>query len=93
MKEKLFKFRINNIEYGALMAGDLLAIEQLIGPYEVVKTRRTLLGLDRIIWVRKEETTDKKIVDEIKKVFEDKMFPEDREEYIYEIMKRYGKLN
>ena len=59
MKEKLFKFRINNIQYGALMAGDLLAIERLLGPYEIVKTRRTLMGLDRIIWVRKKDSTVK----------------------------------
>ena len=59
MKDKLFKFRINNIQYGALMACDLHAIEQLLGPYEVVKTRRTLMGLDRIVWVRKKDSTVK----------------------------------
>ena len=59
MKEKLFKFKINDVQYGSLMEYDLLAIERLLGPYEVVKTRRTLMGLDRIIWVRKKDSTVK----------------------------------
>lgn len=44
-------------------------------------------------WYKTQDDTNKKIVDEIKKVFENNMFPEDREDYVYEIMKRYGKLD
>lgn len=93
MKEKLFKFKVSNVQYALCMRGELNAIKDLIGDYEVVKTRQCLMPTDRIIWCKKKDDTNQKIVDEIKKVFDNPAFPEDREEYISEIMKRYGKLD
>lgn len=93
MKEKLFKFKVSNLDHDLLLRDELDAIKKLIGDYEVVKTRNCPMGFDMKIWCRKKDDTDKKIVEEIKKVFDNPAFPEDREEYIYEIMKRYGKLD
>ena len=92
MKEKLFKFKVSSIQYGELLRDELAAIKFIIGDYEIVKKRDCPMGFDMKIWCRKKDDTNQKIVDEIKKVFDNPAFPEDREEYIYEIMKRYGKL-
>lgn len=59
MKDKLFKFKINDVQYGGLMEYDLDAIKRLIGPFEIVKTRRTLLFGNRLVWVRKKSSTVK----------------------------------
>lgn len=93
MKDKLFKFKVSDIEYDALLRDELTAIKRMIGDYEIVKTRRCFMPTNRIVWCKKKDDTNQKIVDEIKKVFDNPAFPEDREEYIYEIMKRYGKLD
>lgn len=44
-------------------------------------------------WYKTQDNANQKIVDEIKKVFETPGFPEDREDDVYEIMKKYGKLD
>lgn len=93
MKEKLFKFKVSSVQYGELLREELDAIKNFIGDYEIVKKRYCPLKFDMIIWCRKKDDTDKKVIEEIKKVFDNPAFPEDREEYIYEIMKRYGKLD
>lgn len=93
MKDKLFKFKVSSVQYGELLHEELAAIKNFIGDYEIVKFRNCPLGFDMKIWCKKKEDTDKKVVEEIKKVFDNPAFPEDREEYIYEIMKRYGKLD
>lgn len=93
MKEKLFKFKVSSLQYDALLNDELDAIKKIIGDYEIVKTRNCPMGFDMKVWCRKKDDTNKKVVDEIKKVFDNPAFPEDREEYIYEIMKRYGKLD
>lgn len=93
MKDKLFKFKVSNVQYELLLRNELNAIKQMIGEYEVVKKRRCIMPTEIIIWCKKKDDTNKKIVDEIKKVFDSPAFPEDKEEYIYEIMKRYGKID
>lgn len=93
MKDKLFKFKVSSLQYDALLNDELDAIKKIIGDYEIVKTRNCPMGFDMKVWCKKKDDTNKKVVDEIKKVFDNPAFPEDREEYIYEIMKRYGKLD
>ena len=93
MKDKLFKFKVSSVQYGELLREELAAIKNFIGDYEIVKFRNCPMGFDMKIWCKKKEDTDKKVVEEIKKVFDNPAFPEDREEYIYEIMKRYRKLD
>lgn len=93
MKDKLFKFKVSNVQYECMLSDELNAIKQMIGDFDVVRKRRCLIPTDMIIWCKKKEDTNKRVVDEIKKVFDNPAFPEDREEYIYEIMKRYGKLD
>lgn len=39
------------------------------------------------------DDTDEKIVDEIKKLFEEMMYPEDRNDCVYGILKKYGKID
>ena len=93
MKDKLFKFKVSSLNYDLLLRDELDTIKKLIGDYEIVKTRNCPMGFDMKIWCKKKDDTDKKVVEEIKKVFDNPAFPEDREEYIYEIMKKYGKLD
>ena len=53
-KEKLFKFVVNDIEYGCLLQQNLNAIEQTIGPFDVVKVRQhPLLSTKMTIWCKK----------------------------------------
>lgn len=93
MKDKLFKFKVSSVQYGELLRDELAAIKFIIGDYEIVKKRDCPMGFNMKIWCKKKDDTNKKIVEEIKKVFENPKFPEDREEYVYETMKRYGKLD
>lgn len=54
-KKTLFKFRVNDLEYSSLLAQDLQAIRNMLGEFEVVRTKqiwpRSLRGM--IIWVEK----------------------------------------
>lgn len=54
-KKTLFKFRVNDLEYPGLLAQDLQAIRNMLGEFEVVRTKqiwpRSLRGM--IIWVEK----------------------------------------
>lgn len=93
MKEKLFKFKVSEIEYDSLLRDELFAIKNMIGDYEVVKTRRCFMPTNRIIWCRKKDDTNQKIIDEIIEVFNKPAFPENREEDIYDILKKYGKVD
>lgn len=53
-KEKLFKFVVNDIEYGCLLQQNLNAIEQTIGAFDVVKVRQhPLLSTKMTIWCKK----------------------------------------
>lgn len=93
MKEKLFKFKVSDIEYDALLRDELFAIKNMIGDYEVVKTRRCFMPTNRIVWCRKKDATDKKILDEIIRIVKTPSFDENAMADIWELLKRYGKLD
>lgn len=53
-KKTLFKFRVNDLEYPGLLAQDLQAIRNMLGEFEVVRTKQhwpSLRGMT--IWVEK----------------------------------------
>lgn len=53
-KEKLFRFVVNDIEYGSLLQFNLEAIKATIGPFDVVKVRQhPLLSTKMTIWCKK----------------------------------------
>ena len=93
MKDKLFKFKVSDIEYDALLRDELTAIKQMIGDYEIVKTRRCFMPTDRIIWCKKKDDTDKKILEEIIRIVKTPRFDENAMAVIWELLKRYGKLD
>ena len=93
MKEKLFKFKVSSVQYGELLREELAAIKNFIGDYEIVKKRDCLLKFDMIIWCRKKDDTDKKILDEIIRIVKTPSFDENAMSDICELLKRYGKLD
>lgn len=93
MKDKLFKFKVSNVEYDALLRDELTAIKQMIGDYEVVKTRQCFMPTNRIIWCKKKDDTDKKILEEIIRIVKTPSFDENAMADIWELLKRYGKLD
>lgn len=93
MKDKLFKFKVSNIEYDALLRDELFAIKQMLGDYEVVKTRQCLMPTNMVIWCKKKDDTDKKILDEIIRIVKTPSFDENAMADIWELLKRYGKLD
>lgn len=53
-KKALFKFRVNDLEYSALLAQDLQSIRNMLGEFEVVRVKQlwpSLRGMK--IWVEK----------------------------------------
>lgn len=53
-KKALFKFRVNDLEYSALLAQDLQSIRNMLGEFEVVRVKQhwpSLRGMN--IWVEK----------------------------------------
>lgn len=53
-KKALFKFRVNDLEYGSLLAQDLQAIRNMLGEFEVVRVKQhwpSFRGMK--IWVEK----------------------------------------
>ena len=93
MKDKLFKFKVSNLDYAMLIRNELDSIKKIIGDYEVVKTRNCLGGFNIKLWCKKKEDTNQKIIDEIIEVYDKPGFPENREEDIYDILKKYGKVD
>ena len=69
MKEKLFKFKVSSVQYGELLREELAAIKNFIGDYEIVKKRDCPLRFDMIIWCRKKDDTDKKVMTNLGSIF------------------------
>lgn len=93
MKEKLFKFKVSSLQYETLLDNELNVIKKLIGDYEIVKTRNCPMGFDMKIWCRKKDDTDKKILDEIIRIVKTPSFDENAMSDIWELLKKYGKLD
>ena len=93
MKDKLFKFKVSNVQYDLMLRDELNAIKQMLGDYEVVKTRQCLVPTDRIIWCRKKDNTDKKILEEIIRIVKTPSFDENAMAEIWELLKKHGKLD
>lgn len=93
MKEKLFKFKVSSIQYETLLNEELDAIKKIIGEYEIVKIRNCPMGFDMKIWCKKKDDTDKKILEKIIRIVKTPSFDENAMADIWELLKRYGKLD
>lgn len=53
-RKPLFKFKVNDLEYGSLLAQDLQSIRNMLGEFEVVRVKQCWPSWRRMkIWVEK----------------------------------------